>query len=113
MTRGLFSYLPCCTGPKCEGRCSPRHFERRCQHRKTADAPNVGQNRSGTPFNSVKSGDRDIHKQSETGLKGERVTRMQDCASQRELGRLGGQIMKDCVGEKKKDESPEKEKTNK
>lgn len=52
--RDLFPYLPCCTGQKCEVQCSLRHLEKRCLPHKTADAPNVGQSHSGTPFN-VKS----------------------------------------------------------
>lgn len=50
----LFGYSPCCTGQKYEVQCSLRHFEKRCLPHKTADAPNVGQSHSGTPFN-VKS----------------------------------------------------------
>lgn len=51
---GLFPYLPCCTGQKCEVHCSLRHFEKTCLLHKTADAPSAGQSHSGTPF-GVKS----------------------------------------------------------
>lgn len=44
------SALPCCTGQKCEAPCSRRRSEKRCLPRKTADAPDVGQNPAGTPF---------------------------------------------------------------